>query len=359
FPAWSPDGKKIAFVELKVENGEPSAALYTADRDGKNLVQAFSDPKTVPFYLYWSPDNHNVSFLSSNTGSAGLKLQLVPAAGGDAKTLDVGQPYYWSWSPNGRQVLVHVGGAAVDSGAHLSLLGIDGDVSESGLDYKPTYFQAPAWSPDGKHTLYAAETDNGRVLILADSAGAEQSQLATFEGGIAFGWAPDGKHVAYITGDAESLGILGTLSIVNPQKPAEAKSVENKPVMAFFWSPDSKQLAYFVPEIVAPTPEPGQQSSGNSQFLVLHLFVASAGDAKSHSVATFIPTRDFYNLLPYFDQYQQSATLWSPDSQNLVLSAFSPTASGDAKPGVFVVHSSGNLEPRFLKEGTLGLWSPK
>ncbi|MBI3764522.1 MAG: PD40 domain-containing protein, partial [Chloroflexi bacterium] len=124
FPAWSPDGKKIAFVELKVENGEPSAALYTADRDGKNLVQAFSDPKTVPFYLYWSPDNRNVSFLSSNTGSSGLKLQLVPAGGGDAKTLDAGQPYYWSWSPNGRQVLVHVGGAAVDSGAHLSLLGI-------------------------------------------------------------------------------------------------------------------------------------------------------------------------------------------------------------------------------------------
>lgn len=359
FPAWSPDGKKIAFVEVKLENGQPSAALYTADRDGQNVIEAFSDPKQVPFYLYWSPDSQKISFLASSNGSQDLLLQLVPAGGGEAKTLDAGQPYYWSWSPDGKQVLVHVGGAAVDAGARLALLRIDGGVSEAGLTHKPTYFQSPAWSPDGKQLLFAAERNKERALILADASGAEQSQLTTFEGGIAFGWSPDGKHVAYVTGDAQSLGSLGQLTIADPKKPTKAKTVENEPVMAFFWAPDSKQIAYFVPEVVSPTPEAGQDASGGSQFLVLHLFVVNAGDAKSHSVATFIPTRDFYNILPYFDQYQHSATLWSPDSQNLVLSAFSPTDSGDAKPGIFVVHGSGNLEPRFLKEGTLGLWSPK
>lgn len=357
YPAWSPDGKKIAFVGIEVENGEPSAALYTAGRDGKDLIEAFTHPDQVPFYLYWSPDSKTVSFLASANGSSDLLLQVVPAAGGEAQTLDAGRPYYWDWSPDSRQVLVHVGGAAVDAGARLSLLGLDDGVSESGLSRKPAQFQSPAWSPDGRQALYAAETDDGQhALILADARGAEQSRLTTFEGGIAFGWAPDGKHVAYITGEAQALGTFGPLAIVDPSKPAEGHTVETESVLAFFWAPNAKALAYFVPEIIQPTPEPGQDSSNGQQFLVLHLFVANASDAKSHKVATFLPTRDFYNLLPYFDQYQHSATIWSPDSQNLVVSAL---GGGQAGPGIFVVHSSGNLEPRFLKEGTLGLWSPK
>jgi TolB protein len=356
YPAWSPDGQKVAFVELEIDGGEQSASLHTADRDGNAVVEAFADPEQVPFYLYWAPDSQKVSFLSSSPGSPELLLQLVPAAGGEVQTLDAGQPYYWHWSPDGTQMVIHVGGAAVDAGARVAVLGLEGGVSETGLAHRPTFFQAPAWSPDGGRVLLAAETeDEQRALILADNNGVEQSRLATFEGGIAFGWSPDGSHVAYIAGDAQTLGTLGQLTIVNPSNPEEAITVENDPVMAFFWAPDSDQLAYFVPEIVQPTAEPGGEDTESQRFLVLHLFVANAGDGSSRSLATFVPTRDFYNLLPYFDQYQHSATIWSPDSQYLVLSAF----GGGEAPGIFVVHNTGNLEPAFLQEGTLGLWSPK
>jgi TolB protein len=354
YPAWSPDGKKIAFVELEFDSGQQSAALFTAGRDGNDLVEAYADPAEVPFYLYWSPDSEQVSFLAASSGSSDLLLRVVPAGGGDAQTIDAGQPYYWHWSPDGKQMLVHVGGAEVNAGARLSVLGLDGGVSETGLDFRPTFFQAPAWSPDGRQTLLAVATDDARALIVADPAGAEQARLATFEGGVAFGWSPDGQRVAYIAGAAQALGALGQLHIVNPDQPDEVVTIENEPVLAFFWAPNGKELAYFVPEVVQPTPEPGQEETDAGQFLVLHLHVADT-NGESRTVASFVPTRDFYNILPYFDQYQHSATIWSPDSQNLVLSAF----GGEGRPGVFVVHASGNLEPRFLKEGTLGLWSPK
>ena len=169
--------------------------------------------------------------------------------------------------------------------------------------------------------------------------------------------SPDGKHVAYISGEASALGMLGKLTIVNSRKAEEAVTLSEDAVIAFFWAPNSKELAYFVPEIISPTPQPGQDASQSSQILVLHLFTTDAA-GKSKQIATFVPTRDFYSLLPYFDQYQHSTTIWSPDSQNLVLSAFTG-GNGQAQQGVFVVHSSGNLAPRFLKEGTLGLWSPR
>ncbi len=239
----------------------------------------------------------------------------------------------------------------------VSVLGVGEAVSEDGLSARPASFQAPAWSPDGKQALLAVTTDDGLALIVADQTGAEQARLATLDGGVAFGWSPNGKHVAYVSGEASALGMLGKLTIVNPRNAQEAVTLPEDAVIAFFWAPNSKELAYFVPEIISPTPQPGEDASQSGQVLVLHLFITdSAG--KSKQIATFIPTRDFYSILPYFDQYQHSTTLWSPDSQDLVLSAFT-AGNGQAQQGVFVVHSSGNLEPRFLKEGTLGLWSPK
>ena len=173
--------------------------------------------------------------------------------------------------------------------------------------------------------------------------------------GIAFGWAPDGKHVAYIAGEAQTLGMIGKLTIVNPAKPEDSVTVEHESVMAFFWAPNSKQLAYFVPEIIEATPEPGSSSQEAQRFLVLHLFVADAGNGESRRLATFVPTRDFYNILPYFDQYHQSATIWSPDNNNIVLSFLSQ----DGTPGIAVAAASGQMEPRVIKEGYLAFWSWK
>ena len=74
---------------------------------------------------------------------------------------------------------------------------------------------------------------------------------------------------------------------------------------------------------------------------------------ESREIITFRPTEQFLNILPYFDQYHQSATIWSPDNNNLVISF----VDADNNPGIAIIPTSGTLEPRLLAPGYIAFWS--
>ena len=356
FPTWSPDGRRIAYVKVSsTADGVESARMFTALPDGKDQVEAYHSNTEFPIYLYWSPDSQHVSFLTS-AESGDLLLQMVSAQGGEHRLLDAGTPFYWSWAPDGRNILVHVGGA--QSAERLSFLTMNGDVMEEALALKPGVFQAPAWSPDGSQFLLSAETDEGdRALMLADPRGSVKSVLTLLEGSTAFGWSPDGQRVAYLTGDPNQSVTVGPLTVIEPKKPDGGKMTQPGDVLGFFWSPDSRKLAYFEPILFEPTPQPDQVEAPG-QFLLLRLNTLDMASGESHELTTFLPTDEFLNVMRYFDQYQHSATIWSPDSQNMVLSGY-PLGSEPREQGVWVLAASGNLEPRFLTNGTLAFWSWK
>jgi hypothetical protein len=87
--------------------------------------------------------------------------------------------------------------------------------------------------------------------------------------------------------------------------------------------------------------------------LALQLNVLDVKSGQSKELFTFQPTEQFAAMLPYFDQYSQSTTIWSPDNNNLVLSF----VASDGTPGIAVVAASGQLEPRILVPGYLAFWS--
>jgi hypothetical protein len=133
--------------------------------------------------------------------------------------------------------------------------------------------------------------------------------------------------------------------------------IEEGNIVAFFWSPSGEQIAYF---ILLQAQADGSSSSGESggsaqatpQY-VLNLHVLDVASGESRELFTYRPTQQFLSILPYFDQYHQSVTIWSPDNNNLVLSFLGQSGS----PGIAIVAASGNLEPRLLAEGILGFWS--
>ena len=357
FPAWSLEDNKLAFVGVDVqENGSAIASIFATDKKAEGAREIYSSDSHVPFFLYWSPNGEWVSFLSSTQGTTALAMQIAPAEGGESSVVDTGRPYYWAWSPRGTEVMAHAGGSVATnpSGARLSLVEMQPVIRETGLGIRPTNFQAPAYSPDGEYALLASATGRQQQLILTDASGRVLRVLADYEGNIAFDWAPKGDFAAYLTSDPGSQALVGDLTFLNLRKPNEPEVIttEAKDVMGFFWAPDGKKLAFFVPVVVSEAAEGEEQTAENTRFLLeLHIAEPKNGDFKR--IAAFQPTRNFLNIFPFFDQYQRSVTIWSPNSRYIVLSA---VAAEDVQ-GLFIVPASGDFEPRFLTEGRLGFWS--
>lgn len=109
-PAWSPDGKRIAFTRITFGD-EPGAAVYVMDADGKHgrrLVDEAAEPD-------WSPDGRRIAVASyrDRVGrtcfqecSVNSEIYVVDVGGGNLRrlTTSVANEASPTWSPDGRRI---------------------------------------------------------------------------------------------------------------------------------------------------------------------------------------------------------------------------------------------------------------
>ncbi len=356
YPTWSADREHLAFVGISGEGSTANgASLLIANIEEEKADKVYASKTERPFYLYWSPDNTTLGYLTTTTTGQSMMLQSISVNGGEREILDTGSPYYWSWAPDGSTMIVHAGSDTSTVPVHLSFLKTGNNVIEDRLDTKPASFQAPAWSPDGQHILLSRVNDqNKNEIFLTDSHGQFEKAIGTYDLTTSFAWSRDSELVAYIDGQAQlSTGSIGTLHVVDTTNSEDFFQDDN--VIAVFWSPNSKKLAYFKPVLIDPSTGEPATSESTSQVLVLQLFMLDVIKAESRQLFQFQPTNQFSSLLPYFDQYHQSITIWSPDNNNLVLSFI----TSDGSPGIAIVAASGQLQPRLLDKGYIAFWSWK
>ena len=153
-----------------------------------------------------------------------------------------------------------------------------------------------------------------------------------------------------MSGSPTPFGLVGALALIELDELTNPKVYETdaNEVMAFFWSPRGRKLAYFEP-LLTDGPEGGRT-------LMLALSVLDVRSRESLLLGSFRPLEALLTQeIPYFDQHQRSATIWSPDERYLVVNALGE----DKRPGIFVVDASSNLEPRLINHGQLPFWSWK
>lgn len=102
-PAWSPDGRQIAFESVDADYNQ--AGIWVANVDGSGLHQL-----TQSVYdqsLRWSPDGSHLAYTQWNGLGPGFRFNLMVANGDgsnpQALTTDV-RDYSPTWSPNGKTV---------------------------------------------------------------------------------------------------------------------------------------------------------------------------------------------------------------------------------------------------------------
>ena len=358
-PTWSPDGRRLAFLGFsgKADTLDKST-LYTVASNGKDLVEAFTSTEYFPFYLYWTPDSQSVSFLSNGSNENELALHLAAATGGESRILGVGQPFYWAWSPSSDVLVIHTGGAIAENpAAKLAYLTLTGNSEGTSIALDPAAFQAPDWSKDGERIVVAAEGKDGKgLLALTGRDGSQRETLGEFEGPVTFSLSPDGHLLAYTVQDKsqeDPAGFFKQLVVLDVEDPAKSSHIVRDVLVGFFWSPDSHNIAYFAPTVSSPGSS--KETAPLPVEIQLGLYLVDVRTGAITRLAVFSPTSDFIDILPFYDQYQRSTTIWSPDSQRIVYS--SGDSGGDE--GIYVVQASGEGVPQRIASGTVAYWSWK
>lgn len=210
-PAWSPDGRKLAYVSF--ENAQPSVwiqEVFTGKRqkmtsfkgingapawspDGRHLALTLSKDGNPDIFIMdiarrslraitrhwaidtepsWSPDGKSLVFTSDRGGKP--QIYRVSVAGGEARRVTFEGDYNAraSYSPNGRMLtmVTRVGGAYRI--ATLDLANGEYRVMSTGrLD------ESPSFAPNGSMIIYATRVGGKGVLAAVSTDGRVQQRL--------------------------------------------------------------------------------------------------------------------------------------------------------------------------------------
>jgi len=154
-PAWSPDGRRIAFRTHRDGNEE----VYVMNADGSGQRNASRSPGG-DYSPAWSPDGEWIAFMSDRSGGPNVWLMRPDGAAPRQLTDLPGISEYPSWSPDGARLAFHcTSGRVLESGVgdfEICVVDRDGSNLEQITD-APGESKLPAWSPDGAWIAFQSD----------------------------------------------------------------------------------------------------------------------------------------------------------------------------------------------------------
>ena len=183
-PAWSPDGKYIAFSSTRDGNSE----IYTINADGSGLKRLTYHPgiDTSPC---WSPTSREIAFTSDRTGNP--QIYQMDTDGLNVRRLSWQGSYNdsASWSPS-RQYSEIAWSSRIERGPfdivvyNLETQQIRQLTTGRGSN------ENPSWSPNGLHLLFTSSRTGSNQMFTMNRDGTNQRRITTQGNNTTPRWGP-------------------------------------------------------------------------------------------------------------------------------------------------------------------------
>jgi serine/threonine-protein kinase len=200
-PRLSPNGRQVA-VTIDEQGGQ--VWLYDLSRETLTRLTFEGNRNTDPA---WTPDGKRIAFESNKEGPQNLFMQLADGSGGlERLTTSDYNHFPLSWSPDG-QLLAFIEFNPT-TGRDIWVLRLGDPSAGSGQVRKaqpflrtPSDETSPQFSPDGRWLAYASNESGPYEIYVQPYPGPGGKWQISTEGGAEPVWNPNGRELFYRNGD--------------------------------------------------------------------------------------------------------------------------------------------------------------
>jgi Tol biopolymer transport system component len=249
-PAWSPDGKWIAFFGYR----DGGYDLWAVAPDGSNQHKLtwgpFDDREPI-----WSHDGSRVAFSSDRGDPLGsdYNIWVLDTANGSLRQLtkDPADDYMPSWSPDDTEIAF---ASTRDDGRSVWAVNV-GTGAERKVSTADGRVDAPSWGPGGRIVYNAAAPGVSRLEVDGKPLTGDENAFAfraSWADATTFYYVSDGRirKRSVDGGAAQTIDLAATLQVTHPEYTRRRRDFDStapRPALGIVRpviSPDGKQIAF-------------------------------------------------------------------------------------------------------------------